>query len=421
MELGAAQTARAVAAGELDPVEATERALARLEAHDNLNAVITVCAEPALARARSGVAGRLAGVPLLVKDVFDTAGIRTTVGSRVYRDRVPVRTAPAVRTLEAAGAIVIAKTNCDEFAWGVTGQNEFYGDCGNPVAPGRITGGSSSGNAAALAAAIAPLALGTDTGGSVRMPAGCCDVVGMKPRLGELSTTGVFPLAPSFDTVGPMARSVEDCALAYEVLAGRSLTTPDLRTLRIGMLTAMPPLAPVGSGPPGLERDERILDLVAPLSDLGLQAEEVTLPVPDADLWPVFYAEAAAVHRDTFPSRRAEYGATVRAKLDGAQRVDSGAVAAGRRALAAWRARAESEPSLEVVASPTLGVREIPLADVDEIEIRVPFSAYTRTWSFLGWPAIAIGRWQFAARRPDVLFAVARAWERAGHGARSAP
>lgn len=415
MELGAAETARAIAAGELNAVEATELALARLEAHAHLNAVITVCGERALARARGGVDGPLAGVPLLVKDVIDTAGIRTTAGSRIYAERVPERTAPAARALESAGAIVIGKTNCDEFAWGVTGQNEFYGDCGNPVRPGRITGGSSSGNAAALAAGIVPLALGTDTGGSVRMPAGCCDVVGMKPHPGELPMAGIFPLSPSFDTVGPMARSVEDCALAYAVLAGHHLPEPSLAGLRAGLITAMPALVPVGTTAPEAERDERALGLIGALDELGLRTREVTLPVPEADLWPVFYAEAAAAHRATFPARRAEYGATVRAKLDAAQSADPEAVAAGHRALSAWRRRAASEPGVDVIASPTLGMREIPPADIDEIEIRVPFSAYTRVFSFLGWPAIAIGPWQFAARSTEMLFALARAWERAGH------
>ena len=138
------EIARAVQARELDPVETVERTLRAIETHAGLNAFITVCADQALARARAGVDGPLAGVPLLVKDVFDTAGIRTTAGSRVYGERVPRASARAVVALEAAGAIVIGKTNCDEFAWGVTGQNAFYGDVGNPKRPGRIPGGSSA-------------------------------------------------------------------------------------------------------------------------------------------------------------------------------------------------------------------------------------------------------------------------------------
>jgi aspartyl-tRNA(Asn)/glutamyl-tRNA(Gln) amidotransferase subunit A len=407
---GAAQIARAVLAGELDPVEPIEQALAAIDQRSDLNALITVCAEEALARARAGVGGPLAGVPLLVKDVIDTAGNRTTAGSRIYADRVPRASAPPVLALEAAGAIVIGKTNCDEFAWGVTGQSAHYGDARNPLLPGRITGGSSSGNAAALAAGIAPLALGTDTGGSVRMPAGCCQVVGMKPRLGALSTAGVFPLCPSFDTVGPMARSVEDCALCYTVLAGAPIGERDVEALRVGVLTGLPPLAP---NPPAAERDERALQFAARLEELGMRAEEVALPLPEADIWPVFYGEAAATHRDTFPARRVEYGPIVRAKLDDAQLQDPDAVRAGRRSLESWRARAEGEPGVDVVVCPTLGVREIPPADVDELEIRVTLSGYTRAFSFLGWPAIAIGGVQLAAREASVLFAVALAWERA--------
>jgi Asp-tRNA(Asn)/Glu-tRNA(Gln) amidotransferase A subunit family amidase len=406
----AAEIARAVRAGRLHRLEAVEAALAAIERHPDLNALITVCGEHALAEARAPSDGPLAGVPLLVKDVFDTAGIRTTVGSRIYADRIPEATAPAVQALEAAGAIVIGKTNCDEFAWGVTGQNPFYGDTRNPVLPGRITGGSSSGNAAALAAGIAPLALGTDTGGSVRMPAGCCAVAGMKPSIGALPTAGVFPLCPSFDTVGPMARSVEDCAVCYEVLAGAPVATRDVVGLRAGVLTAMPPLGP-GDPPP--DRDERALEFARRLEQLGLRAKEVTLPIPEADLWPVFYGEAAATHRDTFPARRGEYGPTVRAKLDSAQHVAPDALGAGRRALAAWRSRAQTEPNVDVIVCPTLGVREIPPGDVDELDIRVAFSGYTRAFSFLGWPAIALGGVQLGARTADVLFAVALAWERA--------
>jgi aspartyl-tRNA(Asn)/glutamyl-tRNA(Gln) amidotransferase subunit A len=410
MPLGAAEIAASVRARELDPLDAVEQALARIEEQAALHAFITVCGEQALSRARGPLEGALAGVPLLVKDSFDTAGVRTTVGSQVYAERVPTRSAPAVSALEAAGAVMVGKTNCDEFQWGVTGQNQFYGDVGNPTLPGRITGGSSSGNGAALAAGIAPLAVGTDTGGSVRMPAGCCDVVGMKPQLGRISTDGVFPLCPSFDTVGPMARTVADCALCFGVLSASPVRRHEVAGLRAGLLTAMPPLAP---DVPQAKRDERALAFGDRLERLGLRAEEVVLAAPRSDIWPVFYGEAAATHRETFPNRRDEYGETVRAKLDQAQQVDPDAVSAGREALALWRAEAQAEPQVDVIACPTLGVYEVPRSDIDELEIRVAFSAYTRAFSFLGWPAIAIGSVQFAARDTGILFSVALAWEEA--------
>jgi aspartyl-tRNA(Asn)/glutamyl-tRNA(Gln) amidotransferase subunit A len=406
----ATEIAAAVRGRELDPVPVVEQALAAIEDRAELNAMITAAPDQALARARGGLDGPLAGVPLLVKDMIDTAGIRTTAGSRIYGDRISASSAPTVTALEAAGAIVIAKTNCDEFAWGVTGQNAFYGDTRNPVLPGCVTGGSSSGNAAALAAGIAPLALGTDTGGSVRMPAGCCQVVGMKPTLGSLSTAGVFPLCPSFDTVGPMARTVEDCALCHEVLSGVPIAARSVEGLRVGVLTGMPLLGPDAPEP---ERDERAPGFAERLEALGLRAQEVSLPVPEADIWPVFYADAAASHRRTFPSRRQEYGPTIRAKLDAAQSVEPRALAVARAALASWRSRAQAEPAVDLIVCPTLGVREIPPAGVDELEIRVAFSGYTRAFSFLGWPAIAIGGVQLGARTADVLFAVALAWERA--------
>ena len=326
-----------IAAGAVSPVEAVEDALARIEAQRDLRAVITLCGDEALARARGGVRGRLAGVPLLVKDLIDTAGIRTTYASSIHADHVPERTAPSVAALEAEGAIVVAKANADEFAWGTCGQNTFYGDPVNPTAPDRIAGGSSSGNAVALAAGMVPLALGTDTGGSLRMPAAACGVVGLKPALGAVPVEGVFPLVPSFDTVGPMARTVADCALAHAVLTGTPVPEPRLRGLRVGLLTAVP-------------------DLAQRLRALGADVQETVLPTPEGDTWAVFNAEAARSHAATFPSRRDEYGPTIRAKLDGAIRVTDAEYESGLAALHAWRADAGRRPGVDLLVSPTLGV-----------------------------------------------------------------
>jgi aspartyl-tRNA(Asn)/glutamyl-tRNA(Gln) amidotransferase subunit A len=393
----ALQIAGAVEAGELDPVVVVEEALAAIEAHRDLNAVLTVCADEALARAHAGVSGRLAGVPLLVKDLIDVAGTRTTFGSRIYAERVAETTAPCVSALEAEGAIVIAKTNLDEFAWGVGGQNVHWGDTQNPLHPGRIAGGSSSGNAAALAAGIGALALGTDTGGSVRLPAAACGVVGLKTPLGAIPTSGVYPLAASFDTVGPMARSAADCALAWSVLSGEPVPEPSLDGKRIGVLDRHPSL---GVGAPA-ELDPR----AAQLADVV-----VTMPVPEADVWPVFYAEAAESHRATYPGRADDYGPVIRAKLETGQRTQPGAVAAGYRALERWRRAAVSEPAADVVVSPVLGLAELPAIETHEKEFRIPFSAYARVFSLLGWPAIAIGEVQLAARDMRTLLEAALAW-----------
>ena len=405
----AAEIAARVAAGELSAEEVVADALQRIAAQPELNAVITVCEEDALARARGGVSGALAGVPVLIKDLIDTAGVRTTYASSIYAEHVPQRSAPSVTALEAQGAIVVGKANADEFAWGVCGQNSFYGDTVNPTAPDRVAGGSSSGNAAALAAGMVPLALGTDTGGSVRLPAACCGVVGLKTARGAVPTQGVYPLAASFDTVGPMATTVADCALAHAVLTGGEVPAPAVAGLRVGVLTAHPDL-----GPPEApaERDERALAHVERLRALGADVFELSLPVPESDTWAVFYAETAAAHRDTFPSRREEYGPLIRAKLDHAMTVTAEQEREGRRALEAWRARAGHEPDVDLVLAPTLGYDELPPAGVDELGVRLPFSAYTRAFSYLGWPAIAMGPLQLAGRDTAVVIGAALALER---------
>jgi Asp-tRNA(Asn)/Glu-tRNA(Gln) amidotransferase A subunit family amidase len=392
----AAEIARRVGAGELDPVAVIEQALERI-AGDEFNAIRVVADEHALARARAGVSGRLAGVPLLVKDLIDVAGLRISYGSKLYADHVADESAPVVRALEAEGAIVVATTTCDEFAWGVGGQNTHWGDTGNPVHPGHVTGGSSSGNAAALATGMGALALGTDTGGSVRLPAAGCEVVGLKTPFGAIATDGVFPLAPDLDTIGPMARTVEDCALAWSVLSGEPVPEPSLEGKRIGKLVRPPSLGEAEAGP----RD--------PQTD-ALPGEPVELPVPEADVWPVFYGGAAASHRGLYPERADEYGPVISAKLDTALATTPEAYERARLAMAAWQRAAASDLAVDVIVSPVLGLPELPAAGTPEHEFRIPLSAYARTFNFLGWPAIAIGGLQLAARDMRTLLEASLAW-----------
>lgn len=405
-----ARIAAGVASGALRAEDVVSQALQRIAARTDLNAIITLCADEARGRAAAGVSGRLAGVPLVVKDLIDTAGVRTTYASRIYADHVPDRTAPCVAALEAEGAIVVAKANADEFAWGVAGQNEHYGDIANPLHPGRIAGGSSAGNAAALAAGLVPLALGTDTGGSVRMPAAACGVVGLKPERGATSLEGVFRLAASFDTVGPMARSVADCALAHAVLTGTAVPEPRLAGRRVGVLAHPPDVTGSAATAP---RDARANGIAARLRALGAHVCEVEVPRPAADTWPVFYADAADAHAETFPSRAGDYGRTVRAKLEMAASVAHLAVREARDALGAWRAEAAYSPEVDLIASPTLGLADLPDAGVNELDIRLPFSAYTRAFSYLGWAAIAIGDLHLAARDADTVITAALAIEAA--------
>src|SRR6266700_2840550 len=167
----------------------------------------------------SGADAVAPGKRLAVKDLFDTAGLVTTYGSILFAQHVPRENAEAVRLAEAAGYVDVGKTNLHEFAYGTTSENPHFGTVPNPLAPGRIAGGSSGGSAAALAAGLADAALGTDSGGSIRIPAACCGIAGFKPTYDLVPLEGCFPLAPTFDHVGPMARSVEECAAMLEVLA----------------------------------------------------------------------------------------------------------------------------------------------------------------------------------------------------------
>jgi aspartyl-tRNA(Asn)/glutamyl-tRNA(Gln) amidotransferase subunit A len=364
---------------------------------DDWNAIITEV-EP-----REALPGPLHGKRLLVKDLIDTAGIRTTYGSKIYGDHMPTRTAPAVERLVAAGAVVVGKANLHEFAWGVTSQNPWYGTVENPRHPGKTTGGSSGGNAAALAAGLCDLGLGTDTGGSIRLPSSCCDLVGLKPSLGRTPTEGVFPLCPSFDTVGPMARTVEEVALAWSVLAAAPVPEPRLAGLTVGLLTTPPSV-----GGPALPENRAAEHYVEKLEQLGARVVEAKIPEPVDDTWPLFFHEAAESHRTTFPERAADYGENVRSKLQHAQTVEPAAVARALDAVRQWR---EYVPPVDLYVAPVLGV-DLPPVDCNELEVRIALTAFLRPFNILGWAALAIGDLQLVAPRDEVVLAAGLAWER---------
>src|SRR3954447_8251588 len=198
-----------------------EECLARIERLDpRVRAFVTVTPE----LARAGAAGRehapLHGLVVALKDNIDVGGVRTTHGSRFFADRVPDRDATVWQRLYAAGATLIGKTNLHEFAYGATTQNPHWGACCNPWALDRIPGGSSGGSGAAVAAGMCDVALGTDTGGSVRIPAALCGVSGLRPTLGRVSNRGIFPVAGTYDTCGPLARSVEQIGRAFRAIEG---------------------------------------------------------------------------------------------------------------------------------------------------------------------------------------------------------
>ena len=366
---------------------------------DVWNAIVTPLAEPIGGAAH----GPLAGRTLAVKDLIDVAGVRTTYGSPLYADHVPTAHATVVERSIAAGASVIGKTNLPEFAWSVLGANAFLGMCHNPTHPGRTTGGSSSGSAAALAAGLCDLALGTDTGCSIRLPAAACDVVGLKPQWGRIPLQGVFPLCPTLDTVGPMARSVADVALLWSVLTGDPVPAPHLEGTTVGLLRRAPG---IGDG-----RETEWSDAgeawVERLEQLGARVVETSVPDATADTWPFFQCEARESHRDTFPARAEEYGDVMRAKLEAAHRASAEAIEAGRLAVEEWR---RYEPEVDLYVSPCIAV-ELPAEDADELDVRLPLSSFLRWVNLVGWAGLAVGDLQLIAPRDETVLAAGLAWE----------
>jgi aspartyl-tRNA(Asn)/glutamyl-tRNA(Gln) amidotransferase subunit A len=316
-----------------------------------------------------------AGRRLAVKDLFDTAGVRTTYGSAVFSDHVPSKSAAAVLALEAAGWASAGKANLHEFAYGVTSQNLHYGVVPNPSFPGRTAGGSSGGSAAALALGLVEGALGTDTGGSIRIPAACCGVVGFKPSFGLVSLDGVFPLAPSFDHAGPMARDVGGCVDLMRTLAP-TLALPDLDVVRVGVAWAdrCEPLVRA-----------RMLDAAAVFGDAGV----VDFPTAEA-VSPAFMGEVGDVHRELYAENGDLYGENIRGKVESCLALDDATIAAGIAKRAELvRSADEALDGFDLLLAPTLASVP-PRVDVVETEVRGELTRFTFPFNALGWPVLAL-------------------------------
>jgi len=319
------------------------------------------------------------GVPVAVKDLLDTAGLVTTYGSTLFADHLPRQSAEAVLRLERAGYAVAGKTNLHEFAYGISSQNPHFGTVPNPRHPGRLAGGSSGGSAAAIAAGEVELALGTDSGGSIRIPAAWCGIVGFKPTFDLVPTDGCFPLAPSYDHVGPMASTVAGCAELMRALVPgfAPAVVESLAELTVGVawLELADPLVRAR-----VERAAALFPNRVPLD----------LPLPPPEENALFMREAADVHRGLFPERADEYGENVRWKLERCLEVTDSEVDEAQRLNAAYRKRcAELCDGFDLLVTPTVPFTA-PGSDVDERDVRRRATQLTYPFDLVGRPALAL-------------------------------
>lgn len=382
-----------VRAGELDPVMLVEQALAEAEKAGELNAVVHVDADAAIDAARLVARdrrGALAGIPILVKEIIEVAGLPFRCGSTVFDDRIGERDAEVVRRAGAEGAIVIGLAYSHEFAYGCTGTSNRIGACRNPADLSRVAGGSSAGSAAAVAAGIVALSLGTDTSGSVRLPAALCGVVGAKPGRGQLPMDGVFPLSQSLDHVGVFTRTVVDADYAVAALSGMDMPlAPDV----VGGF----PKVGVVSNPAARDCSpevQRAFDAVlAAVFMAGAPMVDVELPDWAAMIAAVVDTqgpEAAAVHAELFGSRSADYQPDVRDKLRAAAKIPGWRYVRARAAAVAARGEvARCLTSCDAVLMPTTPIVAPSLTE-NEISVRDLLLRNTRFANLTGHPAISL-------------------------------
>ncbi|MDT8344053.1 MAG: amidase [Thermohalobaculum sp.] len=413
---GVEQIAALLRGGAVSAVELAERHLAALErAGALLNAVARLEPEAALAqaravdaaRARGGAMGPLAGVPMAHKDLYARQGWVLEAGSRILKGHVAGATGAAIRALDAAGAVDLGRLNTVEFALGPDGRNAHTGPVKNPWNPAHLPGGSSAGSAASVAAGAVPAALGSDTGGSIRLPAGACGLVGLKPTAGLVGRSGVFPLSGSLDTVGPLCRSVRDAALLTQVMAGHDPADPQsvrrpgvdllagiedgLAGLRIGVAEAyfFDPLAPAMAAQ--VEGAARLM------AAEGARVSRVALPgIELANRLNVLLinVEAAAQHRAWLATRAADYGPETLGRMIAGLFVPAGAylAALGRRAELLRAALDGPFAEVDAILTPVWPFEPPPIAaDAGAPGVRAEDIGHcTRPFNFLGLPAVTL-------------------------------
>jgi aspartyl-tRNA(Asn)/glutamyl-tRNA(Gln) amidotransferase subunit A len=414
-QLSLADAAPLLRTRQISPVDLTRAYLERIERlNPALNCYITVSSDAAVAQAHAAeqeiVAGKyrgpLHGIPIALKDLFETANVRTTAASKVLSQSLPKQDAEVVTRLKRAGAVILGKLNLHEFAYGGSGVISYFGAVTNPWNLGYTTGGSSSGSAAAVAAGMCCAALGTDTAGSVRLPASCCGIVGFKPSYGMVSLSGVIPLSWSYDHVGPMTRTVTDAAIVLDTIAGYDVQDTASREYPCGDFAA----ALAGTWPGGLRigvaRSPFFDDLDPEIAEAVDQAVKLLasaggrmlgIGIPEMADRTVSTAESFAYHTANFlPARENDYQpATLRRILSGNRVTTVEYIMKKRELDIVRRSLADMLKKVDIVVSPTTPVLPPTFSDLEQnLDKLRPTELLmlrnTRPFNVLGWPAISV-------------------------------
>ena len=416
MLLSLEEIAARIKTREVSPVDVTEDALRQIERITPiLNAFMTITADAALAAAHSAEAeitagtyrGPLHGVPVAHKDLFDTEGVRTTAGSKIMAERVPDRDSAVVARMAAAGAVTLGKLGLHEFAFGGTSDNPHYGTIKNPWGENRCPAGSSGGSGAAVAAGLAFAATGSDTGGSIRMPASFCGCVGLMPTYGRVSLDGAIPLSWTLDHAGPLTRSVRDAALVLQVIAGYDPRDPATEDRSVPDY-----LMGIDAGAKGLRigvpkqyfwdacdapvRDS-VRRAISELESAGAEVREVEFERAQAYFAAaatIIVADAAAYHEPWFPARRAEYGPDVANLLDVGGAVPAAGFATAMRTLAIARAvEADTvldDAGVDVLVTPTTPLTAPTIEEARDPQVAGRHHILTMPFDLTGQPVIAV-------------------------------
>jgi aspartyl-tRNA(Asn)/glutamyl-tRNA(Gln) amidotransferase subunit A len=421
------EAAALIRSRQISPVELTNACLARIHRlNPVLNAFITVTDDGALAQARDAEAeirrgrwrGPLHGVPIALKDIIDTAGVRTTAASALFKDRVPEEDADVVRRLQGAGAVLIGKLNLHEFAYGGTSIASHFGAVHNPWKPEFIAGGSSGGSGAAVAAGLCFGALGTDTGGSIRLPAAHCGIVGLKPTYGRVSTRGVLPLAWSLDHVGPMARSVGDAAAMLQAIAGYDPKEPTsgdrpvpdygkalfrrIATARLGVAREYA----TGLDP---EIDSAFKAAVATLGSLTASVREIAFPVNADDRTTIRAAEAFAYHSANIATTPELYQPETLTRIRTGAGISTTAYIQARRRMEQLRHEGHAVfQTVDLIVTPATPV--LPTAIAATPPDDAPRIRHVAPINLTGFPAISVPCGRSSGGLPIGLQLVAPSW-----------